>query len=62
MVIRGKTGLVLGVISMQFKGIFLRSMYKMGIIFWVAKIPIHFFFGGGGGEGGWLIYQDIFFW
>ena len=32
-----KIGLVLVVISMHFKGLFLRSMYRMGIFFEVAN-------------------------
>ena len=32
-----KIGLYLGVISMHFR-VFLRSWYRMGIFFWVAKI------------------------
>ena len=51
----------LGVISMQFLGLFLRSRYRIGIFYWVAKISniflgvleipdIFFFFGGGGGR------------
>ena len=39
-----KTGLVLGVISMHFWGLFLRSMYMMRIFFF-----FFFFLGGGGG-------------
>ena len=33
-----KIGLYLGVISNAFKGLFLRSRYRMEDIFWVAKI------------------------
>ena len=42
-------GLYLGVIFYAFKGLFLRSRYRIGDIFWVAKISFFFFFGGGGG-------------
>ena len=34
--------LYLGVISMDFRVFFLRSWYRMGIFFWVAKISIIF--------------------
>ena len=37
----------LRVISMQFRVFSLRSRYRIGIFFWVAKISI-FFLGGGG--------------
>ena len=33
-----KIGLVFGVISMHFIFFFLRSRYRMGLYFWVAKI------------------------
>ena len=32
-----KIGLVLGVVSMHFKGLFLRPMYRMGIFLGVAN-------------------------
>ena len=45
-----------------FLGQFLRSWYRMGIFFGVAKISIFFiFFLGGGGGGGWVLeIPDIF--
>ena len=48
-----KTGLVSGVISMHFKGLHFRSMYRMGIFLGVAKISNIF--------GGMPEIPDIFF-